>query len=225
MKINIRIFLFLFILILPGAACSAETRCIGWSEDGTLFCYVSYYLGFEGDEGYLDIQIVDMVSDKVLWGNSDYWFSGYNARDGGYDGDIVPFGLEEALKSSSVLSSIPGKYNIIRKESEIKSLPIRNGDNKINIEFWKTGTDAYQLAAVRENDAKIISEGTRDILAYNISGYYLNPSGTRAAIIMTDSSYFMQPGYFKVIGCHLDYGFDKTLMINKPDNEHGRWGK
>ncbi len=218
----------LLIVLLTVPAISQEPRYfgpyledsffpIGWSDDGKAYAYGWFEVTRVISNGSrIVINIQNVITDELLWQNSNTWDEG-NVGDGG---EYYP---DTALKAWEFVA---GETNEELERMDIwggvgegvRSFPMETADGiSIEVEEYDEGTGYDVFARSDELGWKLISRGEKlmdtDLSVY---GYVRSPDGTRVAVVMNLRSWDSAYSTYWVIGCHLSVGFGEKIEPGMP---------
>jgi hypothetical protein len=197
------------------AAKSTNFFPIGWTRDGTLFAYGSFwYSMMSANSSHIVVAVQDIVNDRVVWDFEKNWEESLSGDTVIY----VPGSSDGAWKEIQAVVEQPLSQNKIetRGNSDPVRFPIQNGD-ELNVEIVEmpevNSAIPFAVRAVSRNfGVKTIFSSVRDAMnEASVLGYFPSPDGTRIAVIfVVRNAYPPYSPAYHVIGCHREFGFEKT---------------
>ncbi|HOX47236.1 MAG TPA: hypothetical protein PK668_26820 [Myxococcota bacterium] len=202
-------------LLLPGARAGdldpseGGFFSLGWNAKGTRFAYGWFATTIMISNGSrIALAVQDVVEDKELWQGGQTWDQG-NAGGGeeGYDPRTLDKAWEEV--AASAVAGLQAQGIRRAPPAPPSAFPLARGGDSIRVEVQADpDKNTFEVWAVSDKlGRKKISSG-ESFDQVQVEGYYLNPDGSRMAVVINVGMRGAYPGY-QVIGCHLRAGFKK----------------
>jgi hypothetical protein len=191
---------------------------LGWSKKGNLVALRSYSenFGIEHSCGF-EAQIIDLVTDKVVWKKGDDWREG---NRGGPDDDTPQCpGASAAWRNArpSIVAAMDRLGVVLAESREVKPFPWTSDGDSIDVKVV-TANGKYEVRATssgRLRGTKVISSGdlaewgsTPEETAPSIVGWVASPDASRIAVVLQPACFYQMPCPTQVlVGCHVRVGF------------------
>jgi hypothetical protein len=192
-----------------------DVYLLGWTNEGKILAYRSFYLSDAiSRHSTITVQIVNIVTDEVLWSFKRDWDEGNAGQEGTETSPAT--GAEAWTIVAEEVTSYTAAYNIVPGEEPESHESYGTFPFGGDIVAYSAGVtvspkdNSYTVVASSSADGeKTLIQKQRepgDFSEVSVVGYFMNPQSDRIAIIVKESP----PNpviYYYVTGCSLKTGF------------------
>lgn len=193
-----------------------DVHLLGWSKDGKILAYRVFALSEAiARHSYLNVVVVNLVDDKVVWSFSKNWQED-NVGGDESEAESSPTSGEEAWERvASVVTPVIDSFNLddpseLSIDDSYDVFPLETEDGSFDIDVQSTEQDVH-VAVVKDNTSrkKIYEEKLEPgmMVEASVSGYFVNPQRNRIAVIVREFSFSMNNNFYSITGCLLTSGF------------------
>jgi hypothetical protein len=201
--------------VLEESSMADDVYLLGWTNDGKTLAYRSFYLSDAGPRhATITVQVVNIVSDEVLWDFKKDWDEQTAGQKGAetapttgaeawniviedVNGWIAGFNIVpgEEPQSHESYGTFPFGGDIVAYSAGVTVSP---KDNSYTV-IASSSADGEKTLIQKQRDADDLSE-------VSVVGYFMNPQSDRIAIIVKESPPVPVLNFY-VTGCSLKTGF------------------